>query len=137
MKGVVFTVDHRMYVEDFAEPLRESIGKAVGGWTEIVRPRGLERPFCMIVNEEGLCRELPLNMIGSLWYGTPVHGTPIVGNIVVMKEGFRNGELDLVGLTEREAATIMQDAAHRTNGLIREVSSPSQVPGAEAPGTIL
>ena len=120
MKGVVFTVDRRMYVKDFAEPLHESIGEAVDGWIEIVRPRGLPRPFCMIVNEVGLLRELPLNLMGSFWYGTQEHGAPIVGNIVVMKEGWRNGELDLVGLTDQEAADIMEEVFDISNGMIRE-----------------
>lgn len=131
MKGVVFTTDREMYTMDFAEPLHKSVGEVIGGWIEIVRPRGLTQPFCMIVNETGLQRELPLNIIGSFWYGTHMHGAPIVGNIVVMKEGIRNGEQDLVGLTDQEAAAIMRDAAHLTNGLIRETAPPQQTSAPE------
>ena len=53
----------------------------------------------MIVNEDGLNLGLPVNTIGSLLYGTQEHGHPIVGNAVVMKEGKRLGEPDIVGIT--------------------------------------
>ena len=66
----------------------------------------LARPLCMIVNEEGRLLDLPLNHIGSFFYGTDQHGEPIVGNIVVMKDGYRNGEPDIVGLDDVEAEQI-------------------------------
>ena len=53
-------------VKDFAPPLYQSLGEAVGGTIELVRPRGLARPFVMIVNDEGLLLELPLNRLGSI-----------------------------------------------------------------------
>lgn len=87
MKGVVFTTDGKMFVKEFTRPLYKSVSDVVEGWIEVVHPRGLEDPFCFICNEEGLLRDLPLNAMGSLWYGTLQHGQPIVGNIVVMKEG--------------------------------------------------
>lgn len=43
----------------------------------------------MIVNEEGLLKDLPLNRAGSLLYGTQFHGSPIVGDIVIMAEKWR------------------------------------------------
>ena len=49
---------------------------------------------------------LPVNMFGSLLYGIMVHGGPIYGNAVIMKEGFRNGELDVVGLSKRDLLTL-------------------------------
>lgn len=106
MKGVVVTTDNEVRVYDFNDPLYKTVGSAVCGYIEHVHPMRLPRPFCMIVNEEGRLRNLPLNHIGSYFYGTDQHGEPIVGNIVVMKDGYRNGEPDIVGLDDSEAEQV-------------------------------
>lgn len=120
MKGVVFTPDQRMYVRDFESPLYKTVGETVDGWIEVVHPRGLEYPFCFVANEDGLMRRLPLNPIGSLWYGTLEHGHPIVGTIVVMKEGETDDGPDLVGLTDREITQIKTLATELSGGLIKD-----------------
>lgn len=86
MKGVVITTADEVSVRDFAAPLNKSLGAVVGGYIELVHPQGLQPPYCMIVNEEGLLKDLPLNRAGSLLYGTQFHGSPIVGDIVIMAE---------------------------------------------------
>lgn len=101
MKGLVISTKQKMRVVDFGEPAYEAIRKAVGGWLEIVHPKGLTDPFCMVVNEEGLLRGLPMNLIGSILYETYRHGNPVVGDIVLLKEGFTTpGERDFIGLNE-------------------------------------
>lgn len=110
MKGVVVTTDKTVAVRDFGQPLYKSVGEVVGGLIEIVRPRGLPRPYCMIVNDEGLLEGLPLNEFGSVLYGTQFHGSPIVGNIVIMQESSRNGDIDIVGLSDDEAERFIQVA---------------------------
>ena len=99
MKGILITTDGKVSVEEYDDPLYRTVGEAVGGYIEVVHPRGLRRPYLMIVNEDGLNLGLPVNTIGSLLYGTQEHGHPIVGNAVVMKEGKRLGEPDIVGIT--------------------------------------
>ena len=106
MKGVVVTTNHEVRVEDFSDPLYKTVGSAVGGYIEHVHPMRLARPLCMIVNEEGRLLDLPLKHIGSFFYGTDQHGEPIVGNIVVMKDGYRNGEPDIVGLDDSEVERV-------------------------------
>ena len=106
MKGVVVTTNHEVRVEDFSHPLYKTVGSAVGGYIEHVHPMRLARPLCMIVNEEGRLLDLPLNYVGSYFYGTDQHGEPIVGNIVIMKDGYRGGEPDIVGLNDVEAEQI-------------------------------
>ena len=108
MKGIVCTAKDELEIRDFAEPLHETVGKAVGGWFEIVHPVGMKRPFVMLVNEEGLLLNLDVNALGSFLYGTLAHGHPIVGDIVIMKEGFVDGEPDIVGLTDQEADAFME-----------------------------
>lgn len=106
MKGVVVTTDLEVRVEDFEEPLYKTVGAAVGCYIEHVRPMRLKEPFCMIVNEEGRLHKLPINLVGSFFYGTDFHNEPIVGNIVIMKDGYRNGEPDIVGLDDTEIERV-------------------------------
>ena len=101
MKGIVITPENEISVKDFGEPLYQTVGEAVGGYIEHVHPRLLEDPFCMIVNEEGLLNHLPVNAVGSFLYETLAHGWPIVGTIVIMKDGFNgDGEPDIIGLSD-------------------------------------
>ncbi len=106
MKGVVVTTDLEIRIEEFGDPLYETVGSAVGGYIEHVKPARLRHPYCMIINEEGRLLDLPLNPVGSYFYGTDRHGEPIVGNIVVMKDGYRAGEPDIVGLNNDEVRQI-------------------------------
>ena len=106
MKGVVVTTDLEIRIEEFSDPLYKSVGSAVGGYIEHVKPARLRHPYCMIVNEEGRLLDLPLNYVGSYFYGADQHGEPIVGNIVIMKDGYRGGEPDIVGLNDVEAEQI-------------------------------
>lgn len=128
MKGVVFTTNETMFVKEFEQPLHKSIGEVVGGWIEVVLPRGLEYPFCFICNEEGLLRDLPLNAIGSLWYGTLQHGCPIAGNIVVMKEGVTEEGPDIVGLMPDEIKKIKDKATAASCGLIVDLDEQEVEP---------
>lgn len=106
MKGIVVTTDLEIRIEEFSDPLYKTVGSAVGGYIEHVKPARLRHPYCMIVNEEGRLLDLPLNHIGSFFYGTDQHGEPIAGNIVVMKDGFRDGEPDIVGLDDSEVEQV-------------------------------
>ena len=106
MKGIVVTTDLEIRIEEFSDPLYKTVGSAVGGYIEHVKPARLRHPYCMIVNEEGRLPDLPLNYVGSYFYGTDQHGEPIVGNIVIMKDGYRGGEPDIVGLSDVEAEQI-------------------------------
>ena len=106
MKGVVVTTDLEIRIEEFSDPLYKTVGSAVGGYIEHVKPARLRHPYCMIVNEEGRLLDLQLNYVGSYFYGTDQHGEPIVGNIVIMKDGYRGGEPDIVGLNDVEAEQI-------------------------------
>lgn len=100
MKGLVVTTENEVLVKEFDQPLNESIGEVVGGYIEIVHPRGLAYPFTMIVNEEGLMQDLPLNLVGSYLYETHKHGHPILGNIVIMAEGMTPSGYDITGLPD-------------------------------------
>ena len=103
MKGLVVTTEKTMRVQEFSEPAHKSIGEAVGGWIEVVRPVRLKRPYCMIVKEGGTLRNLPINVFGSFLYGADYHGNVILGDIVLLKEGINSdGEPDILGLNEQD-----------------------------------
>lgn len=107
MKGIILSTDNTIEVKDFGEPLYKTVGEAVGGYIEIVYPALLEKPYLMIVNEEGLLQGLPLNTTGSFLYRTQIHGQPIVGNAVIMKNGYVNGEPDIIGLSDNEIIDLI------------------------------
>ena len=119
MLGLVITTHKTMYQKDFTNPLYDSVGKVVEGYIERVKPAFLPRPFVIIVNEEGILEELPLNPVGSAWY----HG-PIVGNIVVMKDGFTDDGPDIVGLTKDEMKKVIGIVSFMTAGEYRLVQEP-------------
>lgn len=119
MKGLVITTENKMQVREFGEPAYETIGKAVGGWIEVVHPKGLPDPFCMVVNEEGLLHGLPVNLLGSILYESFRHGNPIVGNIVFCKEGFVEGERDIIGLDEDDVKFLGAMAVSLSGGGIK------------------
>lgn len=107
MKGIIITTGSKVSVKDFGEPLYQTVGKAVGGYIEAVHPRELEHPLVMLINEEGLLRNLPFNAPASALYGTLPHGQMIVGDVVIMQEGFVDGEPDIVGLDEDCIASLV------------------------------
>ena len=67
--------------------LQNAIG---GGLVESVKTQKLwdcfKAPVLMLVDEEGLLKDLPLNFFGSIMYGTLVHGCPIVGDLILVLE---------------------------------------------------
>lgn len=120
MKGIVITTKYEMRVQEFSEPVYKSIGEVVDGWIEIVHPVRLGRPYCMVVNEEGLLRNLPMNVLGSFLYRTDIHGSPIVGDVVLLREGINSyGEYDLLGLTEQDIEYLCNMVATVNGGEIR------------------
>ena len=110
MKGLVITTENKMQVREFGEPAYETIGKAVGGWIEVVHPKGLPDPL----------HGLPLNLFGCILYDTVRHGNPIVGNIVILKEGFTTpGERDFIGLDEDDVKFLGAMAVSLSGGGIK------------------
>lgn len=106
MKAVVFTTKNTAYVRDFLEPMSQTAEEVVGDWVERVRPVGLPG-YLMLVNENGLLKNLPLNIAGSLFYGTQFHGSPIVGDIVIAKDSQQKIPREL---TEKQIEFVISEA---------------------------
>lgn len=98
MKGIVVSTDNTFEIKDFGEPLYKTVGDVVGGDIELIHPKRLGSPLNIIVNGEGLLMKLPINNVGCFLYQTDLHGHPIVGDFVIMKDGFTYGEPEIVGL---------------------------------------
>lgn len=110
-KAIVITTDNEISIRDLEvknDSMLEALQQIVGGYIETVRPIRLRGDLLMIVNEEGLLQNLPVNEVGSYLYGIDLHGNPIVGNIAIVDRGYRNGEPDLVGLSPMLAEEILR-----------------------------
>lgn len=109
------------------EPTWKGMGQLVGGYFEHVRPWGLmnlqvpeKEKLCMIVNGEGRIIGLKPNLVGSLLYNdtpTPTGYKPVVGDILIMAEGFKNGEPDIVGLTNEQIIVVFKALKSKFNFL--------------------
>lgn len=119
MVGLVVTTKNEIYQLGYDAPRYDVIREVVGGWYEHVRPKGLQSPYCMMVNEEGLLIGLPINPLGSYLYGTQTHGQPITGDVIFLKEGYYNGERDMVGMTADEAQDLGNRFIAMSNGAVR------------------
>lgn len=120
MKGIVITTTNEVRVQEFSKPTYKSLEDAVGGYFEVVRPVRLKRPYCMVVNEEGMILGLPINSFGSFLYGTDYHGNVILGDIVFLKEGINSdGEPDLLGLDEQEVKHMCDMVSAVSSGEIK------------------
>lgn len=113
MKAILITTNDQILTVEVQKPLYKSIGQLVDGFIEIVRPINLQRPYVMICNEDYCALEMPFNILGSYMYGTQVHGHPVLGNIVIMKEW---GD-DLEGLHEWEIKCLKEDFETRLKNL--------------------
>lgn len=99
MKSLIVTAGGEISVADLEAPLYRSLNSLLGGF-EIVNPRGLQRPYCMIVDDEGLLKEKDANVVGCILYETGKHGHPIVGDIAILRVEFGTTGADLAGLTD-------------------------------------
>lgn len=125
MKGMAINTENRMRFKDFKEPLLDSLQKEVGGYIEVVHPKYLPEGLCMVVDDEGLMKGSAINSAASVLYGTPKHGQPIVGNGVILKEGFVDGERDFVEMTEKDQLTLVALMASFGNVVLRPESEVS------------
>jgi len=101
MIAILIKTTDEISIVQFDGDTLDAMQKAVGGYIEHVKPRFLQHPFCMIINEEGLLHHLPVNNAGSLLYAGLV---PIVGDVLILKDGVNEfDEPDIVGLDADEA----------------------------------
>lgn len=117
MKYIKITTSDDLELRDagngnFIETLKKAIDAQ---HIEPIFPKGLNRPYAMIADEEGLFKVLPINRAGTLIYSTGMYaggtfslfGSPIVGDIAICKiADTPNGEV-LSPLEDDEAKTLL------------------------------
>ena len=89
MKTIKVTTDNKVsYVDVNFDDYRD-IRRVIGGRIESVRTPRIAHFFgedaVMIVDEERLIKDLPMNQLGCFFYGTMFHGHPIVGDLILAK----------------------------------------------------
>lgn len=117
MKAIKITTDNEISAVTVPEPTWQGMGQLVGGSFETVRPWGLynlDTPYkgqlLMLVNREGRLIWLERNIVGTALYNNTPTSTrfePIVGDILIMAEGFVNGEPDIVGLDDEQQQVVV------------------------------
>ena len=65
----------------------QAIRKEIGGYFETVKTRRMEDYFeqqvVMLVDDDGFRKNLPMNPVASLFYGSAISGNYIVGDILL------------------------------------------------------
>lgn len=128
MLGLVITPNYTMYKKEFGEPMHKTVGAVVGGYVEHVLPIYLPQPFCLLIDEEGKLNHKPINPVASGWYSRV---DPIVGTAVVMKDGYVDGERDIVGLTEEECEKLIDTVVYMSDEEYRLIDEPKEEENAE------
>ncbi|RHQ56475.1 DUF3846 domain-containing protein [Dorea sp. AF24-7LB] len=107
MKTLKITTDNKIRMIDINMSDYKAIQKELGGHFETVHTKLMyeyyKAPVIMLVDEEGLWKQLPLNVVGSYFYGTQEHGNPIAGDVLL---ALVVGE-DFTGFTESDARQWM------------------------------
>lgn len=103
MKTLKITTDNKIRMIDINMSDYKAIQKELEGYFETVHTKIMyeyfKAPVIMLVDEEGRCKCLPLNVVGSYFYGTQEHGNPIAGDVLL---ALVVGE-DFTGFTEGDA----------------------------------
>lgn len=114
MKAIKITTDDVISVVDIQEPTLNVMQEHLGGFIEIVRPYGfygLDVPgskfLIMVINENGKNEGLEENTVASDLYDSTYDD--IVGDVLIMAEGFVDGEPDIVGLTDEQVQALMDN----------------------------
>lgn len=119
MKTIKVTTDNMVSVIDVDFDDFRDIQRAIGGNFETVHTQLMADYFkdpslIMLVDEEGIIKGLPQNLVGSALYGTAKHGIPLVGDLIF---GIAAGE-DIVAPDDAEE--LKDRLLHTFTGLQEE-----------------
>lgn len=75
-----------------------------GAISEVTRTPG--EAIAMLVDEEGLLKTNQVNLLGSMLYETDKHGSPIVGNILIVGKKWFNSGISFCGIEDKQFEKI-------------------------------
>lgn len=75
---------------------------------ERVKPLRLNPGLSMLVDEEGLIKRLPVNLLASYLYATDKHGSPICGNVVIVGERMSTDGIEFCGIPDNLYDQVIQ-----------------------------
>ena len=79
-------------------------------WVELVRPKRLADGYIMLVDEVGLMKDRPtVNVAGSWLYETDIHGQPIVGDALILREIYGDDGPEFAPMDEEVAKEFVKD----------------------------
>lgn len=91
---------------------------------DIVTLQCLGDLYCMVVDDEGLFVDKPhLNAFASYLYGSHMHGQPIVGDVVLMKNVQTPDGVETVWLSKEEANALTRDIGHNVLNVVNELNN--------------
>ncbi|MBR5845473.1 MAG: hypothetical protein IKY65_04360 [Rikenellaceae bacterium] len=104
------STDGTIEIKEFnpLDDINDVIHAALDSYYEIVRCRSLPHKYLMLVDDCGLLKSLPVNPVASELYGIRIHGCPICGPALIMREDLVDGEPDIVGMTEEDTAELVR-----------------------------
>ena len=99
LTGWKLEVDGSSHEVQMSDPTWIALGKEVGGFFEIVRLKNIYSGSDMVVcvNDCGAIDNLPINQMASM-----ICAQPIFGPAVLLREGFVDGEPDLISLDDED-----------------------------------
>ena len=120
MKTIKITPDNKISIIDVNFDDHKDIQKAIGGYIEPVRTKTLfnyfKAPVHMLVDEEGLIKNLPVNVVASHFYGFKDHGHVIAGDVIF---ALAIGE-NLIGFGDRDSEQWMEKLLKDFPGLEKD-----------------
>lgn len=89
MKTIKVTTDNKVSFVDVNFDDYKDIQRVIGGSFESVHTTRIARFFgegvILLVDEDGLSKDLPVNLLGCFFYGAMFHRHPIVGDLILAK----------------------------------------------------
>lgn len=103
-RGLLVTVDGISEIAVDVAHFVSDIHDAIDGRFEVVRCVNLPRGILMLVDEEGMLKNLPLNVIASRLYGGAICGTALIMRECITEDG----ERDIIGLSNYDFNRVLR-----------------------------
>ena len=107
MQAIILSTDNTIAVvpvEQNGEPLYELVRKTINGYMQHICFPGFPG-YIGTIDEEGKLKGKPVNLLASRLYENPFDF--LVGDVIILKYGFFDGDSDIVGIPDEEVNHLM------------------------------